>query len=34
VALHDTWAQALLRWALAAVALALVAARLLFWRTA
>ena len=34
VALHDTRAQALLRWALLAAALALVAARLFLWRTA
>lgn len=33
VALHDTRAQALLRWALAAAALALIAARLFIWRT-
>jgi len=34
VALHDTRAQGLLRWALLAAALALVAARLVLWRTA
>lgn len=33
VALHDTRAQALLRWALLAAALALIAARLFVWRT-
>jgi energy-coupling factor transport system permease protein len=34
VALHDSRAQALLRWALAAAALALIAARLFVWRAA
>jgi energy-coupling factor transporter transmembrane protein EcfT len=34
VALHDTRAQALLRWALLAAALGLVAARLFVWRAA
>lgn len=34
VRLHDTRAQAVLRWALLAAALALVAARLLLWRSA